>query len=532
MILTRAEYLASIGALLPDNSTQEISPLDLRTSLIDMVDSVPNFMAGATLNTTNFASPDTRTTKAGDLSLSQMSFAGRSSVDNSAFGYASLRNNYNGSQNTALGSYALSCNIYGSGNTAAGYQALVGNVTGSGNVGIGDHTFHHNRYGSYNIGVGHGAGWYLGSTTNYTFVLGSFPVTSGDFCDASGEPITSGDSPLLYGNLLAGSHKLAVGTNQLHSFGMLQVSGDVSPTTSGDSHLGRSQKPWKSINEAINFSGGNVVGIGGQPSGVAQGITDARMTVYGDLVPNESKRYALGHPVLQWDGYFNDVVISGQLLANDIEYNTISNCLYECKTLHLATSGFCDPTDSGFHNDAVCGYLSDQGLDGAGLEVHSSGAGYRRDYALLYRFPDPTISCLSVENPYTKSRWESNISFETINNAAFIGERLLGRNNTGMVIESGCMGIFVEPYEASGQRVVIGQEPHFTSQYPTLGDVNFISRSGTDVVNGNPSGYDSTMMHGTVDSGVKVIQRFASRIKSASTIRGFSVIYHDELDQS
>ena len=531
MILTRAEYLASIGISLPDNSTQEISPLDLRTSLVDLVDSVPNFMEGATLNTVNFASPDTRTTKGGDLALSQMSFAGRSSVDNTSFGYASLRNNYNGSQNTALGSYALSCNIYGSGNTAAGYQALVGNVTGDGNVGVGDHTFHHNRYGDYNIGIGHGAGWYLGPTVDYKFVLGSFPVSSGDFCDAGGEPITSGDSPLLYGNLLAGSHQLAVGTSSLHSFGMLQVSGDISPTASGESHLGRSQASWKSINEFINFSG-ETVGVGGAPSGAAQGVADGKMTVYGDLVPNENDRYAIGHPLLKWDGYFNDVIINGQLIANDVEYNTISNCLYECKTLHLATSGFCDPTDSGFHNDAVCGYLNDQGLDGAGLEVHSSGTGYRRDYALLYRFPDPTLNCLPVENAYTKSRWESNISIETVDNTAFIGQRLLGRYSTGMVIESGCMGVFVEPYEASGQRVVIGQEPHFTNQYATLGDVNFIARSGTDVINGNPSGYNSTMMHGTVDSGVQVIQKFATRIKSASTVRGFSVIYHDELDQS
>jgi hypothetical protein len=532
MILTRAEYLASIGALLADNSTQEISPLDLRTSLIDLVDSVPSFMVGATLDTANFASPDTRTTKGGDLALSQMLLTGRSSVDNSAFGYASLRNNYNGTQNTALGSYALSCNIYGSGNTAVGYQALVGNVTGDGNVGVGDHTFHHNRYGNYNIGVGHGAGWYLGSTTNYTFVLGSFPVVSGDFCDVSGEPITSGDSPLLFGNLQVGSHKLAIGTSTLHNYGMLQVSGDISPTVGNESHLGRSQKPWKSINEDIHFSGGDVVGIGGLPSGAIHGIADARMTVYGDLVPNETDRYAIGHPLLKWDGYFNDVVISGQLIANDIEYNTISNCLYECKTLHLATSGFCDPTDSGFHNDAVCGYLNDQGLDGAGLEVHSSGSTYRRDYHLLYRFPDPTINCLPAVNAFTKSRWESNISIEAVDNTAFIGQRLLGRYSTGMVIESGCMGVFIEPYEASGQRVVVGQEPHFVNQYPTLGDVNFIARSGTDILNGNPSGYNSTVMHGTVDSGVQVIQKFASRIKSASTVRGFSVIYHDELDQS
>lgn len=530
MILTRANYLASISALLPDNATQEISPLDLRTSLVNLVDSVPGFMQGAVLDTLNFSTPDTRTTIAGNLAISQINLAGRSSTDNSAFGYASLRNNYHGTQNTSIGSYSLSCNIYGSGNTAVGYQALVANVTGSGNVGIGNHTMHHNRHGSYNIAIGHGAGWYLNSTTSHTFIISSTPVTSGDFCDASGEPITSGDSPLLYGDLEVGSHRLAIGTSFLHNFGMLQVSGDVSPTRSGEDHLGRSQKPWKSINENVWFSGGNV-GVGGMPSGAVHGVADGQMTVYGDLVPNQGDRYALGHPSLRWDAYLNDVVISGQLIANDIEYNTITNCLYECKTLHLATSGFCDPTDSGFHNDAVCGYLSDQALDGAGFEVHSSGNTYRRDYHFLYRFPDPGLTCLPQDNAYTKSRWESNISIEAINDTAFIGQRLLSRNDVGLVIQSGCMGVFIEPVDASGQRVVVAQEPHYDARYPTLNDVNFIARSGTHSVGGNPVGYDYTVMYGTVDSGVQVAQRLTSRIASVATARGFSIIYHDELDQ-
>lgn len=529
MILTRAEYLDSIQSLLPDNSTQEISPLDLRTSLVNLVDSVPNFFAGSTVDAANFASPSTRTTLGGNLALSNIGLTGRSSVDNSAFGYASLRNNYHGWYNTAVGSYALGCNLYGSGNTAVGHQALVGNVVGSGNVGIGNYTLNNNRRGNYNIAIGHGAGWYEGPEDDFKFHLGSLPVSSGDFCEGD-QPFYSGGAPLLYGNLLPGSHQLAIGTNTLHDFGMLQVSGDISPTISGEFNLGRSQHPWNSVNETVYFSGGNV-GVGGMPSGDVHGLVDSALTVHGDLVPNLSKRYALGHPELLWDGYFNDVIVSGNISVNDIEYNTITQCLYECKTLHLATSGFCDPSEDGFHNDAVCGYLNDQGLDGAGLEVHSSGSTYRRDYRFVYRYPDPNLNCLSAIDSYTRSRWESNISLELIDNAAFIGDRLLGRYDTGMAIESGCMGVFLEPYEASGQRLVVGQEPHFANQYPTLGDVNFISRSGTDIVDGNPVGYDYTSLYGTVDSGVKVTQEFASRIRSSSTKRGFSLVYHDEMDQ-
>lgn len=538
MILTKSEYLDKIDILLADNSTQEISPLDLRTSLVDLVDSVGNFLAGVEIASSNFSSPDTRTTLGGDYALSSMFLAGRSSVDNSAFGFASLRNNFNGVENTAVGSFSLSCNLYGSHNSALGYHAIAGNTTGSGNVGVGAFALNNNKYGNFNIGIGHGAGYYIGKNDEFKFYLGSFPITSGDTCVGE-EAVTSGAAPLLFGDLKVESHRLGVGVNVLHDFGMLQVSGDVSPTISGDFNLGNSSRPWSSINNEVHFSG-SFVGIGGAPSGDVHGIPDASTTMYGDLLPSEDGRWALGNPGgvggtsrLLWDGYFNDVIISGQAFINDAQYNTIEECLYECKTLHLATSGFCDPESAGFDDSAICGILNDEGLDGAGFEIHSSGAGnsYRRDYRFIYRPPDVDLNCLPVDNAFTRSRFESNISMEVVDGASFIGERLLGRYDASLAIESGCMGIFVEPYAVSGQRVVVGQEPHYTNQYPTLNDVNFISRSGTDIVEGNPSGYDYTVMYGTVDSGVQVAQRFASRIKSASTVRGFSIVYHDELDQ-
>ena len=92
------------------------------------------------------------------------------------------------------------------------------------------------------------------------------------------------------------------------------------------------------------------------------------------------------------------------------------------------------------------------------------------------------------------------------------------------------MGYFVDAYEPSGQRVVIAQEPHFENGYSSLEDVNMISRSGTHTENGNPVGYDYSVLYGTVDSGVQISQKFKSRIKSDSTVKGFSIVYHDELD--
>ena len=108
MILTKSEYLDSISTLLADNSTQEISPLDVRTSLIDLVDSVHNFLDGKYINAGNFSTPDTRSVRGGDLSLEYLdrNLPGRSTSDSSAFGYAALRANYDGVSNTAIGSHA------------------------------------------------------------------------------------------------------------------------------------------------------------------------------------------------------------------------------------------------------------------------------------------------------------------------------------------------------------------------------------------------------------------------------------------
>ncbi len=530
MILSKAEYISSINSLLPDNGTQEISPLDLRTSLINLIDSVPNFINGTRISTLNFNTPDTRTTLAGNEALSNMFLAGRTSVDNSAFGYASLRNNYTGSGNTAVGSYSLSCNFYGDSNTAIGLSSLAGNTNGSGNVGVGSYTLHNNKKGHFNVAIGHGAGWYLGQEVDYTFVVASTPISAEGTCDDDGNPVYSGEAPLLYGNLDASNHQLAVGTNSIHNFGMLQVSGGIAPTIGSEFNLGFDSYRWSSVNEEVFFSGG-AVGVGGQPSGAAQGVTDGKMTVYGDLVPNINDRYALGHPQLRWDGYFNDVVISGQAFINDATYNNISECLYECKTLHLATSGFCDPEDDGFHNSAVCGFLDDLSLDGAGFEVHSSGSDYRRDYIFAYRQPDSTLKCLPTDTPYSRSRFESNVSLEVTSGNALITDRVLSRDRASFVTSSGCMGVFIDAVEPSGQTINFMQEGHLDQDYYGLTDANFIARSGTDIIEGSPSGYNYGVTYGTVDSGVKVMQRFLSRIGS-NGVRGFSFVYHDERDSN
>jgi len=527
MILTKSDYIAKINSLLEDNSTQLISPLDIRISLRDLVDSVHLFTDGNEITSSNFATPDTRSTIAGELALSKLQYAGRTSVDNSAFGYYALGANYQGAQNTAAGSHSLGCNLHGTYNTAVGFSSLAGNTTGSGNSSLGSLAFMSGRTGSFNIAIGHGAGSHVGTDASYTFYLGIDPIDSDSTCD---ELVGSGSTPLMFGDLQ--NNRLAIAIESLHNYGSLQVSGDIAASHSGFYNVGNAQFPFASVNESIHFSGDKVGVATSTPSG-DQGL----MTVAGNIVPSKNATYSLGWSdgtsggeKLLWDGYFNDILVSGNAVINDLQYHTINECLYDCKTLHLATSGLCDDSVLGFHNDSVCGYLSDESLDGAGFEVHSSGYDYTRDYKFIFRNSDPNIKCLEIDDHFSRSRWQSNLSIEIDSGCHFQGNRVLGDQGLSLVKQSGCYGLFTRSEHPSGDKTYLSREDH-VGAYPTVKDVNFIANSGTHLaVDGNPSGYDYSVMYGTVDSGVKIAHEFASRIKTVSGKRGFSIVYHDEID--
>ena len=145
MILSKEDFLNSLSTYLPDNSTQQISPLDLRTVFTDLADSIHLMTINQSITAGNVQTTGDRTTLLGDQALSKINLAGRSTVDNSAFGYYSLHGNYNGTHNTALGSRSLTCNLYGDHNVAVGVSAAGGTTTGSGNVAVGNYTLHSNR---------------------------------------------------------------------------------------------------------------------------------------------------------------------------------------------------------------------------------------------------------------------------------------------------------------------------------------------------------------------------------------------------
>ena len=534
MILSKAEFLAKIGDLLQDNSTQLISPLDVRTSLTDLADSVHLLLDGNSVVSANFASPHTRTTRAGDLALGKLKYQGRSSVDNSAFGYYALGANFDGTQNTAIGSHSLGCNLHGTYNTAVGFNSSAGNTTGSGNVTVGSFGLQSLRTGSFNISIGHGAGNRIAKDAEFKFYLGVDPIDSGMDCQSMSS--ASGATPLLFGDLK--DLRLGVATHQvLHNHGVLQVSGDITSSHAKNFNLGNTNVPWASVNEVIHFSGEHLSINTPAPSG------EGKVTVSGNLVPSENGKFSLGWAdgtengkKLLWDGFFNDMTVSGSFHCNDININEVNLCTYDCKTLHLATSGVCD-SEIGYHNESFCGFLTDESLDGAGFVTHSSGANYRRNYHFVYRAPDPNLTCLEVDSHYARSRWESNISIQIESGKHLQTDRVLGDDTLSLVTQSGCYGVFIEPsghdpHNPSGNHGFATKQNIFKQNLPTKKDFNFIAQSGTHLgADGNPSGYDYTLLTGTVDSGVRVAHEFTSRMKSISASRGFSIVYYDDYDK-
>lgn len=532
MSLSRQQYIDLItNDLLPDNASQLISPQDLRTSLILLVDSIENFLIDDLLNTSNVGAINLRSTYLGSGALDKRLLPGRYNEDNTALGYYSMGGNYNGITNTAVGSYSLGCNLYGSNNVAVGFNTLAGNLNGSGNVAVGNHALQSNKYGDFNIAIGHAAGYYYGDNYNYKLIIAAHEVDPGDLCDIS---VASGKAPLVYGDLK--DYRFGIGVKSLHEYGTLQVSGDITPSQNKKFGLGNPLYAWGSAyitsgiaysnsgdlvlsryNELAPFvhtpvaaftSQGNI-GLGTSAPSGSQGL----VTVAGHIVPATDNIYRLGHPNLKWDGVFNDIIVSGRATMNNFTYVHITSNLYEQKTLHLATSGECYGDIFG---SAVCGYLTDEALDGAGFEIHSSGTSYRRDYRFIYKFPDQSLNCLELDNSYSRSRWYTNISLEVEDGKHLKTQRILSKDRLSFVSESGCYGLFVRPRTLTlnqGNKVAFCQESDLSN---TRGDFNLIYTSGFSVSFASKA------------SGIKPTLELVSRLNN--TPRGFYFQYDDSLD--
>jgi len=505
-IQDKSTLVSNINRDLADNATQDISPRDVRQNLLDVIDSVHNLTDGQDLTGKNFSTPAVRTTRGGQESLSKLHLDGYISIDNTAYGYSSLSNNYIGSGNTAIGAYSNSCNLYGSNNASLGYASLGINVYGDKNVALGSYSLHGTRHGDFNVAIGHGAGYYIGSGDHYKFYLGAHNVSGDAGCD-----LTLYDSgiPLMYGEL--DTLRLGIGVNSLHDYGSLQVSGGVSPNLTEAHHLGHNSYKWKSINQKINFSG-DAIGIGTEsPSG-----TIGLVTVQGNVLPKSANVYALGSEDLKWDGFFNDIVVSGTAKINAYTYNEIQSCTYECRTIYLAASGQCD----GF--PGVCGYMQDEEVEGGGFVLRSSGTNYRRDYEFTYKAPNSSLTCLESDTSYSRSSWNSNISIHIASGRHLMTDRVIGHNESlSLVMSSGCAGLYIENLQTAtdANRLTFGMSLVKSAVSSKLTEVNFLDSGNANFL---------SSMH-TVGSGAQVGHKMMSRGNSANS-HGFSSLYTDAND--
>ena len=401
---TKASLVANITQDLSDNATQDITPRDVRQNLLDIVDSIGNLLFTEAIVSTNFSTNATRTTIAGEEVLSKIGQESYVSVDNSAFGYAALKQNFRGERNTAVGAYSLTCNIYGTDNVAVGYSALAGNSNGVANVGIGEYTLYYNKLGNMNVAIGHGAGYYADRESSNKLYIGVHPVTEGYICD---NPEGVGLTPLVHGDFVL--EKFGVNVNEFHPYGSVQVSGAISPSEDQVFDLGHRDYSFNVAHaRGISFSEG--ISNTYDPSTDTVIVSGVQMHS-DDIKPLTNDVYSIGSPSNVWrNTHTQELNVYGT--ANINELNTITSCLYECKTLYLATSGVCEGETN------PCGYLSSENLNGAGLVIPSSGDEGLVNYNWIL-----TASGLSTENlAPTSASQEDNAFWTSSNNILLSGD--------------------------------------------------------------------------------------------------------------
>lgn len=505
MILNKDVLVNNILTELSDNSNGQISPYDIRHNLLDIVDSVHLLTIGKPLNSSNFGTPSTRSTRIGEDALSKINLAGYFSIDNTAVGYSALKSNYQGIKNTAVGSNSLFCNIYGEHNVALGYSSLGGNTVGIGNVGVGNYSLNNNKGGNFNIAIGHGAGYYLTNNTNNKLFIASHPVDSGYICN---NPNGSGLTPLIYGDL--SELKLGIGVNTLVNGATLQVGGNTIPSSGEIFNLGASGYRWKSLfTQTVDFDNNVYLsGISGQILSNAS-ILPARNT---DV---------LGSPSNLWSsGYFDNIFVNDT--ATFTRYVALENCNYFCKTISLASpssgnisidgggpTSLFEYSHESEYEQSSCGYPSDALASGAGLLIKASGTGYLRDYYLTFLPQDGSLSCLQNDNVYSRSSWNTNISLHIASGSHLRTDRVIFPSSINIVNSNGCFGIF----SRNNGLFISKQDLVSTSQNPSgylagVGNVNFYAPSG-DMA-------DYIVNIASSESGVNLRQRFLTGIKKKS----------------
>lgn len=517
MILSKLVLVDNISREISDNSTGDISPYDIRHNLLDIIDSIHLLTSGENIVSRNFASFAERSTRAGLSTIHKFGLDGYTSIDNSAFGYESLKSNYQGSRNTALGSTAISCNIYGSDNVGVGYASLAGNTTGFGNVGIGSQTLSRNRSGNWNIAIGNAAGYYAKDLSNKLFIA-SHPIDDQYICD---NPLGSGLTPLVHGNLDQANLKFGIAVNSLHDYGTLQVSGAISPSETALYDLGHPSARFKDLYLASGLNlGTKYMSFGSNQS----------FYLNTNFIPSDNNSYNLGSSSLRWSRGFFDQIVANSLVATQKAH-------YLHTTIYLASSGYIDTLDGGGPygtydyyppseeiNDPAA-YLPDSGLLGAGLVLRSN----QRQFEFLFNphnNGNESINCYAESNEFSRSHWSSNVSMHLDSGCHILVDKVVGHNDTiSLTTNEDCYGLYVD----SGNKVFVGNENWLDNKNNIAGFSDF------SVVTSGASKYDVGIL--ATESGVNLTQKFLSATKYKSTdsqnnnkdkLEGFVVKYTND----
>ena len=413
MIFDKSSLIEDIETLLRDNGDQEISPKDLRDSLVNIIDSLHILSQDENIDTNNFGTPPDRNVRLGELALNSLGNPGRSASDTVAVGYKVLESNYNGIRNTGLGSFSMSCSVYGKENVGVGYGSMSGNVDGNYNVAVGNYGLYNNKHGRNNISIGHGAGYFAPNSDSWKFYVGSYDVGSVDVCEeisASGIQVS-----LMYGDLQ--ENKLGIGVLDLDDIGTLQVGGHI--TTSGNANdIGTNSNPWRNIY-------------------VSNSINNKFILDDLNFNPANNGVQSLGGIDKRWNANFTDITVSGTADIETVNYTTITDNIYLDRTLYLASQG-----------EIPTAYLNDGQIEGGGLVIQSSGIDYRRDYHWTFQAPNYDIGCIGsvseVQEDFSRASWFSNISIDVEEGSHLRTNRVLSKSSLDLVKENNCYGIFIK----------------------------------------------------------------------------------------
>ena len=570
MIISKQELVDNINREISDNSKGNITPADIRHNLLDIIDSVHNFTGSSNLSSKNFdTTQGSRTTRVGNFTLDNFDrgIDGYTSVDNTTIGFASLSKNYSGYANSAVGAYALNCNIHGHNNLGLGFNSLAANTTGYGNVGIGNYSLHGNKVGNLNIAIGHGAGYYVDRDTSNKLFIASHNVDKDYIC--SNEAGT-GLIPLIQGDLDQTNLRLGVGVTGLHNGGMLQVGGHIVTNQNNNFNIDLGSDTYRFRNvylsDTLYFAESNSIGYRSSTNDflisaksilngnvdvsgvldVSQSLkvgtslnvgsdvyvtgkldVDNNISISGDMIPKTSKKFRLGtseFPYLSAD-IFN-INVLGSSKFNKFE--AVEQAHYLHKTIFLASSGYVNTLDGGgptsltenYHPnenlEPPVGYLKDEELSGAGLNIYSkdAAAGYDRTYLFQFRPQDSTISNLAQDDVFSRSHWFSNISISTAKGKHVKTDRVLSNSKLGLVNYVNGKGVFVDTNDIS-----LGNESEIVAATSKtgFGDVNFVSNSGSTVT-------DYNLSYISLKPNVNIHQKWLTNVES-STLRGFEQSY-------